>query len=295
MTVLVVGATGIVGESVCRLLRSRGESVRALVRPGSAKEATLRALGVEIIHGGFDSPDTIDTACHGAHAVISTATAMGTKRKGNSLRRVDHDGQLALVAAAARNQVGHFVFVSVPPRYTIRAPLQRYKLAVEAAIRRSGMRWTILQPSAFMEVWISDLLGWNFADGRALVFGSGESPISYISAHDVAAYCVQALSDPRLVDRDLPLGGPDAIAPNAVVKVFEAASGRPFTVRRVPRVIVASLWPVVALFDELAASGMSLGAYAANGDVIDSPVQREVALPLTSVRSYAERVLKAAG
>ena len=45
---LVVGATGLVGAEVCRLLKAAGEPVRAFVRPGSAREEELRRLGAEI-------------------------------------------------------------------------------------------------------------------------------------------------------------------------------------------------------------------------------------------------------
>jgi hypothetical protein len=51
--------------------------------------------------------------------------------------------------------------------------------------------------------------------------------------------------------------------------------------------------PLVALFNEGAASGMSMGAQTSGGDAIDSPLQRELALPLTTVRDYATRVLRA--
>ena len=51
------------------------------------------------------------------------------------------------------------------------------------------------------------------------------------------------------------------------------------------------LSPAVGLFNEQIASGMSMGAQTALGDVIDSPLQRELALPLTSVSQYAARVV----
>lgn len=35
-----------------------------------------------------------------------------------------------------------------------------------------------------------------------------------------------ALTDPRLANRDVPLGGPEALPPNAVVRIFEEVSGR---------------------------------------------------------------------
>ena len=49
--ILVVGATGALGSEICRRLRSRNLPVRGLVRPGSAREAELRSLGVEISSG----------------------------------------------------------------------------------------------------------------------------------------------------------------------------------------------------------------------------------------------------
>ena len=45
-TVLVVGATGMLGLEICRRLREQGRAVRGLVRQGSAKESMLRDLGV---------------------------------------------------------------------------------------------------------------------------------------------------------------------------------------------------------------------------------------------------------
>lgn len=291
--ILVVGATGLLGLEVCRRLRARTQPVRALVRPGSPREEELRRLGAEVVHGDLRSPEALKAACRGVTAVISTATAMGSSDKSNSLRVVDRDGQLALVAAAREGGVRHFVYVSISPNYRELAPLMRYKREVEKAVRESGMRWTILQPSNFMEIWLSPFLGWDFEKGRAMVFGSGAAPVSWISLGEVAAYCVLALEDPRMANRDVPLGGPEALPPNEVVRIFEEVSGRKYAVRRIPRLIPAVLSRVVALLDERQASGMSLGAQSAGGDAIDSPLQRELPVTLTSVREYAKRMVTA--
>jgi hypothetical protein len=55
--------------------------------------------------------------------------------------------------------------------------------------------------------------------------------------------------------------------------------------------VLATLAPLVAMLDEKAASGMSMAAQNSRGDVIDSPLQRELDLPLTTVRDYATSVL----
>ena len=218
---------------------------------------------------------------------------MGSKDKRLKMRDIDLVAQLSLVEAAKRSGVEQFVFVSVTPMLQPVAPLIRYKREVERAVRASGMRWTILQPSVFMEVWLSSPLGWDIAAGKARVFGPGTAAMSWISLHDVAAYAVKSLSDERLANQSLPLGGPDAVSPNDVVKLFSELSGRPFVAEHVPLAVLRYLGPVIGLFNEGAASGMSMGAQSAGGDVVDSPLQHKIGLPLTHLRDYAARVLSA--
>jgi len=291
--ILVVGATGMLGLEICRRLREQGRAVRGLVRPGSSRESLLRDLGVEIHHGDLRTPPTVAPACDGVTTVVSTATAMGAKEKGLTLRAVDRDGQLALVELARLRGVKAFVHLSASPHLRPTAPLIRYKREVEHAVRASGMRWTIVQPSAFMDVWFSALLGWDHVTGRATIFGPGTAPVSWICVADVAVHACAAIDDERVANVELPLGGPENLSTRQVVRIFEQVSGRPYSVRRVPRPVLAALAPIVAAFDEAVGSGMSLGAQTAAGDVIDSPLQRALDLPLTSLRDYATRVLRA--
>ena len=289
--ILVVGATGQLGSEICRRLRAQGRAVRGLVRPGSQREGMLRELGVEIAHGDLRSHDTIGPLCDNVSTVVSTATAMGSKDRSSTLRAVDRDGHLALVELARLRGVKSFVYLSATPRLRSSAPLIGYKREVERAVRTSGLRWTIVQPTAFMDVWFSNLVGWDHVTGRAMLCGSGTAPVSWICIADVAAHVVRALDDQRVANVELPLGGPEALGAREVVRIFEQVSGRPYRVRQVPRPVLAALAPLVAMMDEKAASGMSMAVQNSRGDVIDSPLQRELGLPLTTVRDYATRVL----
>jgi uncharacterized protein YbjT (DUF2867 family) len=217
---------------------------------------------------------------------------MGSKDRTLSLNEVDRKGQLRLVDVARQSGVRTFVYVSASPNLGPRAPLIRYKRQVERAVRLSGMQWTILQPSAYMEVWLGAQLGWDHVAGRAVVFGSGKHPVPFISIGDVAEHAIRALDDPRLANVDLPLGGPQMLTPREVVRIFEQESGRRYATRHVPRIFPSLFTPLVELFHEGFASGMSMGAQTSRGDPIDSPLQRELELPLTTVREYAARIVR---
>jgi dihydroflavonol-4-reductase len=76
MTVLVTGATGLIGANVCALLRERGDEVRALVRPQS-DSSELRELGIHIASGDITSEDDVRRAVEGCSAVINSAAILG--------------------------------------------------------------------------------------------------------------------------------------------------------------------------------------------------------------------------
>ncbi len=291
--VLVVGATGSVGGEVCRRLTAAGKDARGLVRRTSdaAKIAGLRKLGVQLIEGDLKDRRTLDTACAGADAVISTASATISRQTGDTLRSVDLDGQINLVDAAKAAAVKHFIFVSAHLDPKVQFPLQEAKAAVERHIRESGMTWTILQPTMFMEVWLSPAVGFDVLNRRVVVQGSGQGKLSFISYKDVAAFAVAALDNPHARNTTLVLGGPEALSPMQVILMLEGLSGEKINVQHVPEDVLRQ--QLATAPEPMAKTFAGLGLLAAQGDVIDmSAIQRDFPeVPLTSVRDYARTVL----
>jgi len=74
-SILVTGATGLVGANVCRLSVQQGHEVRALVRPGSDAKA-LQDLGVEIVPGDVTDFDSVRDAAKGVELVIHMAALL---------------------------------------------------------------------------------------------------------------------------------------------------------------------------------------------------------------------------
>jgi hypothetical protein len=49
-----------------------------------------------------------------------------------------------------------------------------------------------------MESWLGPALGWDLAAGTARIFGTGETPISYISLSDVAGFAAMVVDQPQV-------------------------------------------------------------------------------------------------
>src|SRR5437773_3835963 len=232
---LIIGTTGMVGGEICRLLTEAGKPVRALVRQTSNPEmvARLQSLGAHIVRGDLKDRASLLNACRGMSAIISTASASRARQPGDSLESVDLRGQLNLVDAAQTAGVEHFVFVSFPP-IDLEFPLQTAKRAAEERLKQSGMTYTILQPTCFMEVWLSPHLGFDVTNSTARIFGKGENKTSWISFQDVAKFAVASLDASDAKNAVIQLGGPEALSPLEVVQLAQQITGKQFEVEHVP-------------------------------------------------------------
>src|SRR5262245_34618362 len=120
LTVLVVGATGVLGVEVCRQLAAAGKKVKALVRTSSQKEKVngLHELGVETITGDMKDPQSLYQAFQNVDAIISTATSTISRQQGDSIEAVDLAGQLNVAEAASAARVHTwclFLFLLILP------------------------------------------------------------------------------------------------------------------------------------------------------------------------------------
>jgi len=127
---------------------------------------------------------------------------------------------LNLVDAAKAANVSRFVLISFPP-VDAEFPLQAAKRRVEEHLKSGGLTYAILQPTFFMEVWLSPALGFDAANAKAQIYGSGENKISWISYKDVAKFAVASIDNPEARNAVIELGGPEALSPLEVVRAFE--------------------------------------------------------------------------
>jgi uncharacterized protein YbjT (DUF2867 family) len=289
--ILVVGTTGLLGSRICERLRAEGQPVRAFVRSTSnpSKVRALKSFGCELAIGDLKEPAQIRTACQGISAVISTASSTISRQPGDSIESVDLEGQLALVNAAKSEGVSRFVFVSFRDNANVQHPLTRAKRSVERAI--ADLEFTSIQASYFMEVWLSPALGFDYNHGRVRLYGDGSKPISWVSFGDVAEFCIAPVLRSVASRSVLEVGGPEALSPLDVVKIFQEESGRVFEVETIPEAGLRE--QLDSATDSLEKSFAGIMLQYAQGDAIDmARLLESIPVPLTSVRQYARRVLE---
>jgi uncharacterized protein YbjT (DUF2867 family) len=240
---LLCGGTGDLGGRIAARLAERRIPFRALVRPGS-DPAALRALGAELAVGDLTDPASLDRALAGVRTVVTTANAIGRRLAGAkdvSIDRVDRDGNAALIRAAEAADVDRFVFVSalgMTDAMVAVVPFFAAKRATERSLQGSSLRSVIVRPAAFQETWLGPETGIRPDKRRAVIYGRGRAPVSYVAEDDVAEACVRlaTMDDPP---GSLDLGGPEALTRHEVVDAFQRALGARFRRTVVPRPVLA--------------------------------------------------------
>lgn len=293
-TVLVVGATGFLGTETCHQLLQADYNVKGLVRDSSNPEKvqTLQHAGVECVIGDLKDPDSLSIAFQGVEAIISTASSTLSRQAGDSIETVDMQGQLNAIDEAEKAGVKKFVFISFN-KINETFPLQTAKRKVEERLEKSSMDFTILQPTVFMEVWLSPALGFDPVNASATVYGDGSNPISWISLRDVSAFAVASVDNEAGRKRSMEIGGPDQLSPLEVVRIFEKETGRKFTVTHVP--VEALRQQKEAATDSLSKSfaGLMLG-YAEGNQIPMNELLKSFPVTLTSVKEYSRTMVPAA-
>jgi uncharacterized protein YbjT (DUF2867 family) len=290
-TVLVVGATGLLGMEICTQLRHAGQTVKALVRPSSSPEKVriLKDLGAEIVTGDIKDLSSLQAAFNGASAVISTATSTMSRQEGDSIETVDQQGQLNVIEAALHAGTKKFVFISVY-KTNYESPLETAKRTVEIVLKETGMRYTILQPTVFMEVWLSPFLGMNYPNAEATIYGEGTNKLTWIAIKDVAAFAVASLDHPAAENATIPLGGPQALTPLEVVALFQKHNGKSFQINLVPVEALKGQYATAA--DPMSKSFAALMlAYAEGNEINMEHAMKEFQLSLTTVEEYTNKVM----
>ena len=160
----MTGATGNTGSGVAGALLEKGHAVRALVRD-PARAATLREAGAEIVTGDLDDPETLTGGLLEGVGRVYFCTWNGP----TALQHWTNFSELVTGSGARPHIVRLSAFGA--PESRIISELQK----AEEDLKASGLPWTILQPTFFMQnvmatastVREQGTIYWDWGGGRA--------------------------------------------------------------------------------------------------------------------------------
>ena len=288
--VLVAGGTGVLGSAIARRLLTRGDRVRVLTRRRERAQA-LEDGGAEVVTGDLRDRRSLDSACGGATHVISTANAfVGTGD--DSVHAVDESGNRHLIDAARAAGVRQFVFTSalLPDAYRT-IDYFAAKFATEAYLRASGLTWTILRPTAFMETWAQIIGEPLVRTGSTKIFGSGLNPVNFVAVDDVATIAAMTLDRPDACNAFVDIGGPENLTLLDVAAIFERVTGRAGTRTHLPVPILRLLGTLARPFNPVFARQLRAGALmAAAAQPFDpAPMLAKYPVRLTSMEEWVRQ------
>jgi uncharacterized protein YbjT (DUF2867 family) len=207
VTIVVTGATGQVGRHVVRGLAEADAPVRAVTRRPS--QAGLPA-GVEVYEGDLETPESLLTALTGAESlylfpVPETAREVVDLAKRSGVRRI-----VVLSSSSVLEEGSHS---------------GEHHLAVERAVRDSGLEWTFVRGDEFA---VNVLWKWGetIRAGGPVRAPYGDAVRVLVHEADVAAVAVTGLLTDRLLGAAPVVTGPEQLTQAEQVRVIGEVLGR---------------------------------------------------------------------
>lgn len=238
-TILVTGGT--IGDFVANGLREKGKNVRVTTYKKQAKPA-WEAAGIEQVEVDYARPETLARAFEGIESYFSVSPLV---------LELAETG-IQAVSAAKKAGVRRIVRSSVLGAANNSVTFPRWHRAVEEAIEGSGLSYTTLQPTSFMQNYLS------FADSikkqGKFYAPLADSKMSLVDARDIADAAVVVLAEAGHESKKYKITGGEAISSQDSAQALSEALAKP-----VEYVAVSNAEAMSAM------AGMGMPAWMVNG------------------------------
>jgi uncharacterized protein YbjT (DUF2867 family) len=220
--ILVTGATGLSGSAVIREFARHGVPVRALFRnPGKARP--LHGLsGVELVEGDMLRPESLTAALRGVERVLMISAA----------RERMAETQCGFIDAAKAAGVPYIVKYSGKESGVGFDPGSfrgtREHVEIERYLEASGLAWTHLRPSQFMQFYLPGTLTGVDAGRRELRLPIGDSRLAPVDIGDIAKVAVALMRSDGNEGKVYEMTGPEALSMKEAVEQISEATGTAF-------------------------------------------------------------------
>jgi NAD(P)H dehydrogenase (quinone) len=220
--IIISGAAGQLGGEAVRELLAKGVPAKnlILVSRTPAALAPYAKLGAATRFGDFAKPDSLGAAFAGGTRML--LISIGT---GAGPRPVAHGQAIDAAKAAGVKQIAYTSWLGISRGDTQGIAVDH--VATEALLRQSGVAYTFLRNSLYMEILLPQAAK-MVADGTATV-PVGEVLMGYVSRSDCAAAAAAVLSSAGHDNKSYDITGPELIGVRQIAAAATAATGKAIT------------------------------------------------------------------
>jgi NAD(P)H dehydrogenase (quinone) len=279
--IAVTGATGQLGRLVIAALKnqaSQGEVI-ALAR----KPATAQGPGVSVRAADYSQPATLDAALRG----IDTLLLVSSSEIGQ--RTAQHRN---VIEAARRAGVGRLVYTSLLHADSSPISLAAEHVETEAALKASGIAYTILRNGWYTENYTGSVAG--ALAGGAFIGSAGHGRISAATRADFADAAAAVLTGSGHEGRTYELAGDTSFSLAELAAEISHQTGRALPYVNLPEAEYAAKLAGFGLPELLAKGLAAWDVDASRGALFDEgrELSRLIGRPTTSLAEAVAAALK---
>jgi len=210
--VLVTGGTGDLGKSMTDHLLRENFEVSVL----TSRESSLPGKDIVLFKGNLATGSGLPTAAAGKDVIIHCAS------DSKNFEQVDILGTQNLLNSLRRENIRHFVYISIVGVDIADYPYYRAKHIVEKMISASGIPYSIIRTTQFHSFILKMLESFLNRDDRVLRI-PGQMRFQSIDTNEVAERLVAQIDEPAGL---LPnVGGPEVLGFEQMAKSYLDMSG----------------------------------------------------------------------
>jgi uncharacterized protein YbjT (DUF2867 family) len=214
--ILVTGAMGLNGSAAIREFVRRREPVRALVRSAAGAASLGIPATVEVVEGDMLRHETLGAALEGVERVLMISAADARLA----------ETQCAFIDAAKRAGVKHMVKFSgrgAAPDTGFR--FNRMHAEIESYLEASGLGWTHLRPSQFMQMYFREAP--TIVSEAAFYLPLENARLAPVDVEDVAKAAFALLHGDGHEGKAYEITGPEALTMAEVADRLSSVLGQP--------------------------------------------------------------------
>lgn len=202
-------------------LTKRKAQIRVLVRRSEAGEELRAAGAAEVVVGDLFDREVLGKAMRGAGQVLHICPPMHPQE--DSLANT-------AIGLCRDNNVSRLVLYSVLHPLLMDVPHHRRKLEAERALVESGLTYTVLQPSRYMQHLLPIWKTVTETGIHSMPFDVAQR-FSVVDLADVAEVAAKVLTEPGHDNATYPLAGPEALSQRDMAQILSDLLGKPVRAR----------------------------------------------------------------